>query len=366
MQFLRRRTLGAGTLACLALFALAGRAPAQQAKPSPVRINTVDGVELHGQFYTGSKGKESPTVIMLHPLGKSSTQKGWSALARELQKNGYSVITFDFRGHGNSQSVDPKVFWDTRRFPQNALAGKGNKETIDFKNFNSQYYPAIINDIAAVKAYLDRTKNDNGDCNTASTILIGAETGATLGAAWLNSEWHRFKLIPGIGMGGASPDRRPEGKDVIACLWLSISPKLGKSSVTLSQVLTMPAKEGGTAMVFMYGEKDKSGKSLAVALEKNIKGKSKDKKYEFTGAYQIKGTILKGTGLLLSGLKTQSEIVRYFNEVASSRGNEWYERDFRKTAYIWRMPGGGQAIIAKPPGETNLNFQSYDRFAYGR
>lgn len=363
MHLLCRRLLGAGSLACLALLALTGRALAQPAKPASVRITTVDGVELHGQFYAGSKGKESPTVIMLHQLGKSSSQKGWSALARELQKKGFAVITFDFRGHGASQTVDPMVFW---KVPQNALAGKSGKETIDFKNFRSEYYPTLINDIAAVKSYLDRTKNDNGDCNTASTILVGEQTGATLGAGWLNAEWHRYRLIPGVGMGGAVLDKRPEGKNVIACLWLSISNKLGKSSVTLSQVLALPAKEGGTAMVFMYGEKDKAGKSLAVSLEKNIKGKSKDKKYEFTGSSPIAGTTLKGAGLLLGGLKTQANIVEYFDTVATSRGNEWYDREFRKSVYFWRMSSASQPIIAKPSGVTNLNFQNYDRFAYGR
>ena len=54
--------------------------------------------------------------------------------------------------------------------------------------------PVLINDIAAVKCFLDR-KNDTGACNTSSTILLGAETGATLGAIWLNAEWRRYKVV---------------------------------------------------------------------------------------------------------------------------------------------------------------------------
>src|SRR5205085_256037 len=100
-----------------------------------------------------------------------------------------------FRGQGKSKDVDPAKFWNV---PFNAKNVKGNpkKTTIELSDFNKDtYYPAMVNDIAAVKAWLDR-KNDGGACNTSSTILIGAGDGATLGAIWQRSQWDLYRGIP--------------------------------------------------------------------------------------------------------------------------------------------------------------------------
>src|ERR1019366_6056377 len=135
---------------------------AQAPAPEPARIVTVDGVKLNAVFYPSPK-KNSPTVIMLHPIGdgKNIKMPGWKSLATTLQTAGYAVMMFDFRGHGDSTTID-----DTQVF-LNYPANRNNvklkeKDTIvfkDYKNSTSAYLPVLINDIAAVKAYLDR-KND--------------------------------------------------------------------------------------------------------------------------------------------------------------------------------------------------------------
>src|SRR5205814_9450356 len=97
-------------------------------------------------------------------------------------------------GHGKSKNIQTEVFWKNAHNVKN-VKGSPKKDTIELGDMSKTYYPTFCNDIAAVRAFLDR-KNDLGVCNTSSLILVGAETGATLGAIWLNSEWQRYKLIP--------------------------------------------------------------------------------------------------------------------------------------------------------------------------
>ena len=167
-----------------------------------VNIVTIDGVKIKGYFYAGKA--TAPTVIMLHPVGegKSIKSQEWKALAKSLQEGGYAVMMFDFRGHGDSTTIDPEVFWTV---PMNKGTIKTKvKDEIDVKDYikSNAYLPVLVNDIAAVKSYLDRL-HDKGGCNTSNTIVIGADSGATLGAIWINSEWnrYRYKVTPSAVMG---------------------------------------------------------------------------------------------------------------------------------------------------------------------
>ena len=74
-------------------------------------FETADGVTLAGTYYPGGKGRKSPAVLLLHDVGDDEGQKAWDRLARSLQKDGMTVLTFDFRGHGLSTEVD-EDFWD--------------------------------------------------------------------------------------------------------------------------------------------------------------------------------------------------------------------------------------------------------------
>jgi len=336
-------------------------------KSEKVRFTTIDGVEISGNFYQGKSN--GPVVMMLHAIGQDSRKKGWSALAEDLQASGCSVLTFDFRGHGTSTSVDPDSFW---KIQANKSAGKPpyKQSNIEYKDFSPAYYPVLINDIAAAKAFIDR-KNDNKVCNSANTILIGSESGATLGAVWLNSEWHRHKLIEvpsGSPFIPASlqPDPRPEGKDVIAAIWLSIGTKVGAKAVRISTTLDLPGKAGATPMVFMYGDADTAGRDIAKGVVKYLKNAKEKDKYRFTDAVEVgKNTKLSGVELLQPSLKSNEEIVRYIKTVVADKGQEQVDKEFRKNKYVWSVPGQppGATIAAKVnASDTALAFNTYDQF----
>src|SRR5215469_10627606 len=209
-----------------------------------VHFATYDEVELSGTFYrsaSASGKKDKDTVVLLlhdfrHLKGGSSQEDGWHQLAGQLQKEGFAVLSFDFRGFGNSKSVSPK-FWE---FPHNRQGIKGASKknppaSIDEKDFSQGYFINLVNDIAAARAYLN-IKNDANEINSSNIILIGAGQGATLGALWLASECRRQKdnqsdrLFPGMLPQFRSLDE-PEGNDVAGAVWLTIYPTLEQKAV---------------------------------------------------------------------------------------------------------------------------------------
>src|SRR5438309_2015728 len=96
-------------------------ARAQDGKGEKVHFDTVDGVTIHGLFFPAAK-RNSPTVLMLHALGDDPRKKAWLSLADTLNKEGYAVLAFDFRGHGSSTAIDTSLFW---KFPRNMASVKG-------------------------------------------------------------------------------------------------------------------------------------------------------------------------------------------------------------------------------------------------
>src|SRR5262245_34038698 len=198
LSLCRPRLVVALLLAALPLL-LPPSSPAQaggKGDSKNVLFRSHDGVELQGTFWpsAGGKGSKEATVLLLHSFdpkkGGSRAQDGWDNLAARLQKEGYAVLSFDFRGFGNSKTVE-KSFWNNKVNSTYAKrhAAKGT-DAIDHKNFNTLYYPYLVNDVAAAKAFLDE-RNDAGECNTSTLVVIGAGDGATLGAMWAYSEFFR-------------------------------------------------------------------------------------------------------------------------------------------------------------------------------
>jgi pimeloyl-ACP methyl ester carboxylesterase len=69
---------------------------ADTGSPEVVTFTTDDGVTLSGNLYgTGRRG-----VVLAHMY--PADQTSWSAMAEELAQQGYLVLTFDFRGYGDS------------------------------------------------------------------------------------------------------------------------------------------------------------------------------------------------------------------------------------------------------------------------
>jgi hypothetical protein len=331
---------------------------AQEENVEKVRFETVDGVQLRGVYYPAKR--QAPCVLLLHALGHGSQQKVWRELATTLQKKGYAVLGFDFRGHGDSCSVEAEEFWSPK-YPNNRALVRGfPRDEIDFKDFDYRYYPVLVNDIAAAKAFLDR-RNDLGHCNSSNLIVIGADTGATLGALWVNAEWNRFRLVapqPGFP---PQPEKQPEGKYILGCVWLDISSTLGRRRVNVPALVDLAGHHGETPMVFLYGQGDAQGERLAKSCERSLK---RGKKLEYTTSVQVPAAKeTSGRDLLQQGLGTQKAIVEYLDTLAEEEGNEWAEHDFRGSRFVWRPARAGFSLIpANAPRSKLLNYHSYEQY----
>ena len=136
---MRRFTLPVlfGLSVCLLVAGGLPRASAQadkdKQKSERVHFETVDQVELHGTFWPGGKGRKSPCVLLLHKLnGKGSHEEGWDLLADELAKKGFAVLSFDFRGHGDSNTIGTD-FWKSARTPEDlGIAGMSKDALLEF------------------------------------------------------------------------------------------------------------------------------------------------------------------------------------------------------------------------------------------
>jgi Serine aminopeptidase, S33 len=345
--------------ATLVLLLPSGRA--QDTAGEKVKFMSVDGVHLHGTFYASDKRQKAPAVMVIHAIGESSRSKEYADLASKLQKEGFSVLTFDLRGHGQSTNIDPSEFWLPKYPNRNYVQGATQrKDTIELRDINPGYYSVFVNDIAAAKAYLDK-RNDDKECNSSNLILIGAGSGATLGAIWMNSEWYRFKVNPSpTGIGTGTLEKTPEGKNIICGFWLSITPDLGSRKVSLSGELYEAGKVKKVPMVFVYNSDEPKDKSTATGLVKAIKGKDK-KTYPFTDATPVQaGSKLTGRQLL----KTMGpdQISEYLKNVQSENANEWQEQDSRKSQYMWKAPLRPPQWAKQMSVDSAIRFSTYSEF----
>ncbi|MCB2205356.1 alpha/beta fold hydrolase [bacterium] len=73
-------------------------ARAVQAEGKDVQFTTSDGIVIHGSLYAA--GQKSPTVLCLHQW--RSDRSSFNALAAQLQRAGFTVLSIDMRGYGGS------------------------------------------------------------------------------------------------------------------------------------------------------------------------------------------------------------------------------------------------------------------------
>lgn len=339
--------------------------PAKAQPPGPVAetFRTADGVELHGLFHaTTVSPNTAPVVVYLYPPGpdKDMTKGDWKDLTTKLNKEGYHVFQFDWRGHGKSTTIrDKEKFWKNGYL--NGAPGfnsyiKGGPPKTPIKNdlyvkdlgiSANKYVPAYLNDLAAVRLYLD-TKNDNKELNTSSIYVIGAGDAAGLGFAWLTSEWNRPAVMPNIqllGVNATGYEFVPQplrgnfdeaGADYGAAIWLSATRPVSMPAPTVqkwvSNKLLGAKMRENTPMLFLYGEKDVdvNGKNpqskfyfdeVLVADPKRAKAMNLEVPDQtflkpVAGAEKLQGLKLLGNN---ANLKTEDTIIQYLAAIQKVR-----------------------------------------------
>jgi pimeloyl-ACP methyl ester carboxylesterase len=310
----------------------------QAKKPPPnsdeITFDTFDGVELRGSFFPAKKAK-APVVIFLHKYGESRGKQGWDALAQTLIDAEFAVLTFDFRGHGESTSVSPN-FW---KYSHNFSIKNGGptKQKITYKDFPPGYIPVLTNDIAAAKRFVER-QNDSGTCNASNVIVIGAEEGAAIGSLWIANEFERRPLVQNAFRNWViDPRSKVAGEDIAGAVWLSMPAHLNNMAVSFWLTKNTQIRDK-VPMAFFYGDRDAKAASAATSLVEAITKRGKNK-LEFTRT-KAKKTSLAGQELLgKKNLNTEEEIAAYLGKVMQSRGMK---------AWLQRLPAGGQEPPLQP------------------
>jgi predicted esterase len=319
-----RRTV-LGLLAGTALLLAPGAAFAQ-GNSKEVRFETIDKVKIKGTFYPSGGGNKSPCVLLLHKLGGNRQQDGWNELATALQNKGFAVLSFDFRGHNDSTSVDPDTFYSLAVNKRVFRPGKEPKSTISYKDFinhkkNYYYTPMLVYDVEAAKHFLDQQNNAN-ECNSSNLVVIGADDGAAIGAVWLACQWKTPHYIPNpYGFGVAADPRRTAGDAVAAAVWLSAPVR--SNGIAPGSFLSLTPIRDKVPMYFICGDKDGAGAKAAKLLYGSVKS---PRNAETTKLHIKKGTKAAGNELLKRSLGTGDDIGNYLMKVMDKRVMQVWEK----------------------------------------
>jgi pimeloyl-ACP methyl ester carboxylesterase len=331
------------------------------AQGKKVTFTTSDGVELVGTYYANPAGSKDTCVLLLHDFdprkGGNSHQHGWDDLAKRLRKDGYAVLSFDFRGFGNSKSV-ARSFW---LHPHNRTLPGARKRTdppafIDQKDFPASYYPNLVNDVIAAKGFLDQ-ENDNGQLNSSSVVVVGAGQGATIGALWMATQCQLKRnnnpnpFVPRVVLAN-----KPESKDIAAGVWLTISPRLAGRNMPVHTWLAEAGAKHRIPMVFLYGNKDEPGATYAGKLVDYIKRSTREDLKQ-TGQNAIEGTELTGSALLNKALNTEEWIhTKYINPVIEKRAARLKkDKKVKESSFYWVDRSGTRVQgRAKQPAVDDL------------
>ena len=255
-----------------------------------------------------------------------------------LAANGFNVVQFDFRFHGQRTDVQPAIFWNDQ-FNKMHVTGANRRPQPseltfkDIKNPNT-YYPMLVNDVMAVRTYLD-LQNDSGKVNTSSVYLIGTGDAVSVGFLYMTAEWFREREVPNVAVPPlfVSSKRQiflgsqPCGRDLTGAIWISPTrhPSMSQSTIenfTTKYPSAAPMRE--TPMLFIHGEKDtKSKEGSKFFFEKVLvaqpKPNSRLAKLPQTFQREIKGTQLAEAELLGKNLGTEEMIIKYLEDVDKDR-----------------------------------------------
>ena len=163
---------------------------------------------------------------------------------------------------------------------------------------------------------------------------MGAGSGATLGACWINSEWKRRAVKSGFPV---VSNPQPEGHDISAAIWLSMAPSAGvgtgRWTPRLETFVGSPVRDN-SPMLFLYGDQDTKSANLAKTLHGSMARGVKDKKLkDLMREVGLKETKLSGVELLKPSLGTDGTIVTYIDQVLNERnGNPWAKKEVDRVA----------------------------------
>jgi hypothetical protein len=332
--------------------------------PVDVSIPTADGYKLAGTLYAAPADSKGPCVLMLHDVGfgiQGRKGRDWLSLATALQKQGCSVLTFDFRGFGDNRTsaeLLPATFF---RRPANALllrtgmflgprGGRGQvqQSVINSNFFTNQYLPWLVQDVVAARLWLD-LQHDAGKVNSSNLVLIAEGESTRLGAVWLATESRRYKtgvLVPGVAPGMSLY----ESRDLRGAVWIDVRPTgrvpaPGDLPVVRKQ---LAGEKAWPPMLFLYNQ------NVTTEAQVNVWAKAfRQADRAPAGKKGIAAAVgpFAGVGSLLSKAGVSRDVRDFVAAVAKSGDMKpAARRNVQAGEYVWQI--GGATRRAKMRNST--------------
>lgn len=231
----------------------------ERAEPTkPTRLNqseftTQDGVRLVCNYYKGGGNADAPAAILLH--GRDGKKEDLDPLAKFLAEQGCAVIVPDLRGCGESVR---RAVNDMSRGPRGMMQAR----EYSMKNFTNDDLRSMIEyDKEVWFGFLIYLHNKEL-LNAKKTILVGAELGAALAAAWARDDWN--------GKGDAA-------QNVVGLALLSpdASNDEGKfNALTSLEAYRKKAKGKNSGFVVFVGQMTEDKFEDAKKIQKKVGGKA--------------------------------------------------------------------------------------------
>lgn len=312
-----------------------------QAAQTPTKdraeIVTDDGVTLIGDWYPCDKGKNGPCIVLLHAIGPGkdgAKRQDWEKFPEKLQKAGYHVLAFDFRGYGDSTKLEDKMkYWTTpgRLVPR--PLGSNPPATIDKKDWkNAQHLLWLGNDLLAVKKWLN-LKNNAMECNSNNVCLVCAEQSGVLAHLFLYNEYTDPNRDKANDWSKPMPAnlRNPskwEGEDFSRLILLSMPDKLGGNSyrALLKERMHNMTQKRCADTLTVYGGDDQPVKTFWNEAIKWIKPEKEAKELEKTGRLEVPKTKLAGNNLLTNEALGVDKTVLEYLEKYMPKGRPWQKQ----------------------------------------
>ncbi len=265
--------------ACYAATAVAQPSRGKAPPPKDRKLTTKDGVRLGITYYASTEGKEAVPVVLLHDHKESRVV--FNALARALQDPpsgsgpSLAVVTVDFRGHGDSKTVELR---------------DGRSQEIDAARLRAADFQNMVRfDMEAVRKFLV-TKNDEGALNLNKLCLCGSGLGANVAVYWAAQDWS----APSLAVG-------KQGQDVKALVL--VSPKWSYRGLPLKGPMKNRAIQQRISTLIAFGEKDtkasRDARNIHKILERYHPEPPKHELREKKDLFIVPlGTSLQGTELL--------------------------------------------------------------------
>ena len=305
----------------------------QPAEPVSERFtcDTADGVKIVGEFYPDAKGKgeRAPCVVLLHPVGparNSSSRADFGRLPQLLQQEGFAVVVFDFRGHGESVEIDMPRYYDLYP-PARANPNQPLPNRIDNRDFRQiAEWVRMTNDLTAVKVWLNK-QNNLKKCNSHNVALVGVEQSTLLGLMFAVNE-HRDPNRA-LDFAGQRMDQelRLEGEDLVSAVWLTPTDRLGGERIdpTVFQAGLQFLQARRLNLMAAFGEDDQAARDLWNRTQTSLRTRERDAE---RGALvrRIKGTSLGGLRLLEHPtFGVQKEMVQFLTDTLQTPNMPWSE-----------------------------------------